>query len=114
MGLGFICENHVLLHFPTLAPSLMMLAVSPAIALLLAFAGSTSAQFPAEPRDRKVLESRFGEGVTITYKEVRNQGTVYDFATSSADVRSRTPSVRQTRVQGPSQGMYIFLQGRQT
>jgi hypothetical protein len=38
--------------------------------MLLAQARSILAQFPATPEGRKVLESRFGEGVTITYKEV--------------------------------------------
>lgn len=37
---------------------------------LLFSAVPTLAQFPAEPAGRKVLESRFGDGVTITYKEV--------------------------------------------
>jgi hypothetical protein len=38
--------------------------------VLLALAEPVLAQFPATPEGRKVLESRFGEGVTITYKEV--------------------------------------------
>ncbi|PVH95835.1 carboxypeptidase-like protein S1 [Periconia macrospinosa] len=46
-----------------------MLAVSSAATVLLALANSAFAQFPAEPQGRTVLESRFGEGVTITYKE---------------------------------------------
>lgn len=49
----------------------MMLGLgSAAAALLLAFVKSALAQFPAEPVGRKVLESRFGEGVKIIYKEV--------------------------------------------
>jgi hypothetical protein len=40
-----------------------------AIALLVS-AVPTLAQFPAEPVGLKVLESRFGDGVKITYKEV--------------------------------------------
>jgi hypothetical protein len=42
---------------------------SAAVALLVSVA-PTLAQFPAEPVGLKVLESRFGDGVTITYKEV--------------------------------------------
>ncbi|KAH7359954.1 carboxypeptidase-like protein S1 [Pyrenochaeta sp. MPI-SDFR-AT-0127] len=41
---------------------------STAIALLIS-AAPTLGQFPAEPVGVKVLESRFGEGVKITYKE---------------------------------------------
>jgi hypothetical protein len=44
---------------------------SAAVALLVS-AAPTLAQFPAEPVGLKVLESRFGDGVTITYKEVLN------------------------------------------
>ena len=40
------------------------------IVTLLALAASAIAQFPAEPVGLKVLESKFGDGVTITYKEV--------------------------------------------
>ena len=40
------------------------------IVTLLALAASANAQFPAEPVGLKVLESKFGDGVTITYKEV--------------------------------------------
>jgi hypothetical protein len=50
----------------------MLSIASSAAAALLALAAPTFAQFPAEPVGRKVLESRFGEGVTITYKEVYN------------------------------------------
>ena len=46
-----------------------------AIALLVS-AAPTFAQFPEEPVGRKVLESRFGDGVTITYKEVRSHWEV--------------------------------------
>ncbi|KAF2023941.1 carboxypeptidase-like protein S1 [Setomelanomma holmii] len=47
-----------------------MLSLSSSTAVLLSlWAASTSAQFPAAPEGRKVLESRSGEGVTITYKE---------------------------------------------
>jgi hypothetical protein len=49
-----------------------MSPIASSAALLLALAVPTFAQFPAEPVGRKVLESRFGEGVTITYKEVQN------------------------------------------
>lgn len=35
-----------------------------------ALASSAVAQFPAAPVGVTVLESRFGEGVTISYKEV--------------------------------------------
>jgi len=45
------------------------MAVSTAVTLL-ALAASAYAQFPAEPVGVKVLESRFGDGVTISYKEV--------------------------------------------
>lgn len=41
------------------------------VVTFLALAASAIAQFPAEPVGLKVLESRFGDGVTITYKEVR-------------------------------------------
>ncbi|KAI8934484.1 hypothetical protein NX059_008186 [Plenodomus lindquistii] len=50
----------------------MVLAFRSAAALLLslAFAPHTVvAQFPAQPEGLKVLESRFGDGVTITYKQ---------------------------------------------
>lgn len=39
------------------------------IAVLLGFAISAFAQFPPEPVGVKVLQSRFGDGVTISYKE---------------------------------------------
>jgi hypothetical protein len=39
--------------------------------VLLAQTRSIIVQFPVNPEGRKVLESRFGEGVTITYKEVK-------------------------------------------
>ncbi|KAF1923975.1 carboxypeptidase S1-like protein B [Didymella exigua CBS 183.55] len=39
------------------------------IAILLGLAVSAVAQFPPEPVGVKVLQSRFGEGVTISYKE---------------------------------------------
>jgi uncharacterized membrane protein len=48
----------------------MFTAISSAAVMLLALAEPVLAQFPATPEGRKVLESRFGEGVTITYKEV--------------------------------------------
>lgn len=44
-------------------------ARSAAIALL-ALAAPSLAQVPSEPAGLKVLESRFGDGVKITYKEV--------------------------------------------
>jgi hypothetical protein len=40
-------------------------------ALLTLTAGTANAQFPPKPEGLKVLESRFGDGVTISYKEVR-------------------------------------------
>lgn len=43
---------------------------SAAVALLVSAAPGL-AQFPAEPAGLKVLESRFGDGVKITFKEVR-------------------------------------------
>jgi len=43
---------------------------SAAVALLVSAAPGL-AQFPAEPVGLKVLESRFGDGVKITFKEVR-------------------------------------------
>lgn len=36
---------------------------------ILVFAGSIFAQFPTTPEDVTVLESKFGDGVTISYKE---------------------------------------------
>jgi hypothetical protein len=36
------------------------------------------AQFPAPPEGRKVLESRFGDVVTVTYKEV-NENVCFMF-----------------------------------
>ncbi|KAH9874888.1 hypothetical protein J1614_004375, partial [Plenodomus biglobosus] len=42
---------------------------SVALALLSFAVTSTRAQFPAQPVGLKVLESRFGDGVTITYKQ---------------------------------------------
>ncbi|KAH4308384.1 hypothetical protein HBH64_034010 [Parastagonospora nodorum] len=47
----------------------MFSVVSSAAVVLLALAKPGVAQFPAAPEGRTVLESRFGEGVTITYKE---------------------------------------------
>ncbi|KAH7092930.1 carboxypeptidase-like protein S1 [Paraphoma chrysanthemicola] len=47
----------------------MLSKLPTAATLVLSLAGFASAQFPAVPEGRKVLESRFGEGVTITYKE---------------------------------------------
>lgn len=38
---------------------------------LLVLAVPTFAQLQSEPFGPRVLKSRFGEGVTITYKEVR-------------------------------------------
>jgi hypothetical protein len=38
--------------------------------LLALTAGIVNAQFPPQPEGLKVLESRFGDGVTISYKEV--------------------------------------------
>jgi carboxypeptidase C (cathepsin A) len=38
--------------------------------LLALTAGITNAQFPPKPEGLKILESRFGDGVTISYKEV--------------------------------------------
>lgn len=49
----------------------MFSVVSSAAVVLLALAKPSVAQFPATPEGRTVLESRFGEGVTITYKEVK-------------------------------------------
>jgi hypothetical protein len=49
----------------------MFSVVSSAAVVLLALAKPSFAQFPATPEGRTVLESRFGEGVTITYKEVK-------------------------------------------
>merc|ERR1712137_15171 len=43
--------------------------ISSAAAVLLVSAAPILAQFPAEPVGLKVLESRFGDGVKITYKE---------------------------------------------
>jgi hypothetical protein len=49
---------------------MMLSTILPAATLVLSLVKSTVAQFPADPVGRTVLESRFGEGVTITYKEV--------------------------------------------
>jgi hypothetical protein len=52
-------------------PSVIMFpVVASAVVALLTLPNPTIAQFPATPVGRKILESRFGEGVTITYKEV--------------------------------------------
>jgi hypothetical protein len=48
----------------------MLSAIFSTAVVLLAQLKPSIAQFPAEPEERRVLESRFGEGVTITYKEV--------------------------------------------
>jgi hypothetical protein len=54
-----------------------MFSVVPSAAIvLLALTKPSIAQFPAVPEGRKVLESRFGEGVTITYKEVKRISTL--------------------------------------
>ena len=44
--------------------------ISSAAVVLLVSVAPILAQFPAEPVGLKVLESRFGDGVKITYKEV--------------------------------------------
>jgi hypothetical protein len=48
----------------------MLLTMRSAAVVLLVSAAPTLAQFPAEPVGLKVLESRFGDGVKITFKEV--------------------------------------------
>lgn len=58
-----VCSTLVGLHM--MFPSIRSTAV-----VLLLSAAPTLGQFPAEPAGIKVLESRFGDGVTITYKEV--------------------------------------------
>jgi hypothetical protein len=60
-----LSSGETCLSFTAMFPALSSTAV-----VLLALAESAFAQFPATPEGRKVLESRFGEGVTITYKEV--------------------------------------------
>jgi hypothetical protein len=50
---------------------MMLSAIFFPAVVMLALPKPTIAQFPAEPEGRRVLESRFGEGVKITYKEVR-------------------------------------------
>lgn len=49
----------------------MLSAATFTTTLLLAWACGTDAQFPIDPEGRTVLESRFGDGITITYKEVQ-------------------------------------------
>jgi hypothetical protein len=72
----------------------MMLPTSfPAATLLLSLAKSTVAQFPADPAGRTVLESRFGEGVTITYKEVQYEFTLISYV-GNTDDPSRTRSAK--------------------
>lgn len=51
----------------------MFLDISSTAVALLALAVPIIAQFPAEPVGIKILQSRFGDGVTITYKEVRTR-----------------------------------------
>ena len=48
----------------------MFSSIPPAVVALLALAVPATAQFPAEPVGVKILESRFGDGVTISFKEV--------------------------------------------
>jgi len=43
-----------------------------AAALVLAATTCVNAQFPSTPEGVTVLESRFGDGVKISYKEVSN------------------------------------------
>lgn len=50
--------------------------ISSAAVVLLLSAAPILAQFPAEPVGLKVLESRFGDGVKITYKEVCTSSTM--------------------------------------
>jgi hypothetical protein len=65
---------------------------SAAVALLVS-AAPTLAQFPAEPVGLKVLESRFGDGVKITFKEVRTILEIYycSFLTTNPRTRSVKP-----------------------
>ena len=49
----------------------MFLSIRSAAVTLLALVAPTFAQLQSEPAGLRVLKSRFGEGVTITYKEVR-------------------------------------------
>ena len=85
---------------------------SAAVALLLS-ASSTLAQFPAEPVGIKVLESRFGDGVTITYKEVHARVIEDRFARKS-DLSPRTISAKLRLGSGPTQVTSIFHPELQT
>jgi len=90
----------------------MLKVVSSAAVALLALACPAIAQFPAEPLGRKVLESRFGEGVTITYKEVRY--LAFAAHTSNADLHFRTVFARLKTVSSHTLVMFISRLGLRT
>jgi hypothetical protein len=71
----------------------MLSATFSAAIQLLTLVKSTVAQFPTEPIGLKVLESRFGEGITITYKEVQYRFILIGHS-GSTDYSNRTLSVR--------------------
>jgi len=76
------------------------------------------AQFPPPPEGVKVIESKFGNGVTISYKEVRTDWTfqvnykkhavvhsIVDPTHLIADLRNSPVSVRPRKVSGRTQAM---------
>lgn len=57
-------------HLPSLRTASAMKSFTKAAVLLGSTVPFAAAQFPKTPTDITVLESRFGEGVKISYKEV--------------------------------------------
>lgn len=53
------------------AKTIVLTCCSPVSHLILAWHSLVQAQFPPTPEGVTVLESRFGDGVKISYKEVR-------------------------------------------
>lgn len=61
---------------PTTATAIMILSLFGAGALVALTSSIANAQFPPKPEGLKVLESRFGDGVQISYKEVSHSPCV--------------------------------------
>jgi hypothetical protein len=61
-------------------------------ALLALTSGIAKAQFPPKPEGLKVLESRFGDGVQISYKEVSQciKGFAHEFDDDCISTASKT------------------------
>ncbi len=81
-----------------------MLLVTAATAFL--FSQLVFSQFPPKPENVTVLNSKFGDGVYISYKEVSEFGSPATFCLALTVVRSLA-SVRQHQVSNRIQDMSI-------